>query len=231
MSPNRARLIPFLALLASCSALPSRREVSSDSPWIDLHAESVRHLRGYVSEAFPPPTWRATPNCFVLNSDGFGSDLMTRETFEDFELEFHYRLSEGGNSGVLFAVQTDGYYSFMSGPEVQLLDDARHPDGKDPLTSLGALYGLVAPSATAKARLRLGDWNEARLSVYRGQLRFAVNGILLNESSLAPDAMSSRIAKSKFKNWAGFYKTPRGHILFQDHGGTSEFCDVRLRAL
>lgn len=200
--------------------------------WIDFSQNSEKLLRGYSSEAFPPPGWSKNASCFALDSpSGFGSDLMTRGVFEEFELEFDWKYAKGGNSGVLFAVQPGEEYSYLSGPEIQLLDDAHNSDGKKAITSLGALYDLSEPIAAAKSKLEMREPNACRLVVTKDSVKFYVNGVLITDASLDPKVVNERIAHSKFKEFENFYKKREGHILFQDHGGKTEFCNVRVRKL
>ena len=74
-------------------------------------------------------------------------DLATKESFKDFDLELEWKVSPGGNSGVMFDVAETASPSYHTGPEMQVLDDGGHPDGKNPKTSAGSLYALVAPVA------------------------------------------------------------------------------------
>jgi hypothetical protein len=205
--------------------------VVAPSEWEDFSKQPSAHLRGYKEELFPPPSWALQNGCFQLDSTGFGSDLMTRSTYENFELEFDWKFVPGGNSGIIFAVQPGYEYSYLTGPEVQLLDDAKHPDGKKAITSLGALYGLTEPDAEAKKKLALKEFSKCRLIVNGNELKFYVNDVLVSDLSLDPKVLDAKIAGSKFKNMKNFYKQRSGHIVFQDHGGKTEFCRVRIRRL
>src|SRR5207244_7278160 len=64
-----------------------------------------------------------------------GGDLMTVDTFGDFELTWEWRVTPGANSGVKYNVSEE--LSVKEAPnhaalgfEYQILDDDRHPDGK-----------------------------------------------------------------------------------------------------
>jgi hypothetical protein len=201
-----------------------------EGEWIHLASAPENHLRGYYSDKYSPPNWSQEGTCFNLDSDGFGSDLMTKEVFSDFELEFDWKLESGGNSGVLFAIQPGQMYSFMTGLEIQLLDDANHPDGKSELTGLGALYGLSAPFAEQKKEALVEGFNTSRLIVKDGRVKFYLNEILIADHLLGEDLLA-KIERSKFKKISSFYKKSFGHILFQDHGGKASFCNIKIRRL
>ena len=205
--------------------------LSHDGEWIEFEKAPQDLLRGHEEDTFPPAGWSQEKACFNLDSYGFGSDLMTKEIFREFELEFDWMLEEGGNSGVFFAIQTGEPYSYMTGLEIQLLDDAHHPDGMSELTSLGALYGLSAPLPNGKKNLKLQKMNSSRLIVKDGRARFFVNQVLIGDYSLNDEEMKAKISESKFKEMKNFYKKDSGHILFQDHGGKASFCNIRMRPL
>ena len=92
---------------------PVKRGVAP-SEWEDFSKQPSTHLRGYNEELFPPPSWALQNGCFQLDSMGFGSDLMTRSTYENFELEFDWKFQPGGNSGIIFAVQPGYEYSYLT---------------------------------------------------------------------------------------------------------------------
>ena len=50
---------------------------------------------------------------------------------------FDWKIGTGGNSGIFYRVTEDGRATYETGPEMQVLDDARHPDGRSRLTAAG----------------------------------------------------------------------------------------------
>lgn len=214
----------FVAILSSAI----HAHASESWTYFDKNPEL---LRSYYTESFPSSSWSLKNGCFNLNSSSFGSDLMTKHTYKDFELEFEWKLEKGGNSGVFFAVQTGDYYSFMTGPEIQLLDDESHPDGKNEITSLGSLYGLSAPLKGSKDHIKTNEINSSRLIVKDDEVLFYINEHLISQHSLKSEDINEKISKSKFREMNNFYKKPMGHILFQDHGGKASFCNIRIRSL
>ena len=101
-------------------------------------------------------------------------DLATKESFKDFDLELEWKVSPGGNSGVMFDVAETGAPSYHTGPEMQVLDDGGHPDGKNARTSAGSLYALVAP--VGKTLKPVGEWNQARLVKKGAHVEHWLNG-------------------------------------------------------
>lgn len=175
----------------------------------------------------PPPGWRAANG--ELIRDGEGGDLLTAEQFADFELALEWRIAEGGNSGILFRVRTDHDEVWETGPELQLLDNARHPDGRNPLTSAGANYALHAPSRDATRPP--GEWNDTRLLAQGAQVRHWLNGVPVVEYELWSEDWEARVAASKFAELPHYGRARRGHIALQDHGDLVAFRNLRIRPL
>ena len=105
-----------------------------------------------------PPQWTIEDGAITLTAGGAG-DLMTREEYGDFDFKFDWKISPGGNSGVIYRIKeadTNGQ-TYYTGPEMQVLDDDVHADGKIPSHRAGAIYDMVVPKAGAVRTV--GQWN------------------------------------------------------------------------
>ena len=160
---------------------------------------------------------------------GPAGDLVTRETFEDFELRLEWRLSHKGNSGIFFGVSDEGNYVWESGPEMQILDNDGHGDGITASTSAGANYALHEP--VADVTRPIGQFNEAVLRVEDGHVTHWLNGTKLLEYDWGSDDWKARVANSKFASMPGYGQSRRGHIALQDHGDPVFFRNVKIRRL
>ena len=174
-----------------------------------------------------PVKWTAENGVLAWKS-GAGN-LATRETFGDFELELEWKISPGGNSGVMFGVDEKSSRPWHSGPELQILDDAKHRDGKSPLTSSGALYALYAPLKPAAKPV--GEWNALRVRVQEGRIESWLNGERVVDVRIGSDDWNARVAKSKFAPFPQFAKVKPGRILLQDHSDPVWFRNIRIRRL
>ena len=187
---------------------------------------SAAAWRGYRSESLPAG-WRVVDG--TLSRVGGGGDIVTREQFADFELELEWKVQPAGNSGVMFRVTEAAEATYETGPEMQVLDDARHADGQSPLTSAGSAYGLYpAPKGIVKPA---GEWNQARLVVNGAHVEQWLNGTKLLEYELWSPEWKAKVAASKFAEWPGYGMAKRGHIALQDHGDPVAYRNIRIRTL
>jgi hypothetical protein len=112
---------------------------------------------------------------------------------------------------------------------MQVLDDAKHRDGKEPKTSAGALYGLIAPSN--KVLKPVGKWNKVRLVVHKGHVEHRLNGKQILDYDLGSDQLKQLIAISKFKVFPRFAQNREGYVALQYHGDEVWYRKIRIRSL
>jgi cytochrome c len=173
-----------------------------------------------------PAAWRAADGALAFVPGEDGGDLATREVFGDFELRLEWRVAEGGNSGVFYRACEDHGPPWETGPELQVLDDTLHKDGRDPRTSAGACYALYAPPfRVARAA---GGWNEARIRVERGRVRHWQNGHLVVDYELGSADWEARVQSSKFADLPAYGRHAEGRIVLQDHGDPVWFRSLRI---
>ena len=161
-----------------------------------------------------------------------GGDIVTDREFENFHLKLDWKVAPNGNSGVIFFINEDlSKYQYMwnTGPEMQVLDNAGHPDAKIIKHRAGDLYDLISVSKeTVKPA---NEWNTAEIIADRGKLRFFLNGTETVNTTMWDDAWRSMIAGSKFKNMEGFGTFKKGKIGLQDHGDNVWFRNIMIKEL
>jgi 3-keto-disaccharide hydrolase len=182
--------------------------------------------RGY-KRADVPDGWRVVDG--ALTRVGQGGDLITDDQFGNFELALDWKVQPRGNSGVFYRVTEEGEETYFTGPEMQVLDDAGHPDGKSRLTSAGAAYGLY-PSPAGVVR-PAGEWNQARVLANGAHVEHWLNGTKVVEYELWSPDWEKRLRESKFTAWPKYGRSPRGHIALQDHGDTVAYRNIKIRVL
>jgi hypothetical protein len=203
----------------------SQAESAADERWQPLFdGRSLQGWRSLAAET-PPAGWRAMDGMLVR--DGSGGDILTVEAFTDFELRLQWKIAAGGNSGIFFHVSREGAQVWESGPEMQILDNARHVDGKEPRTSAGANYGLHAPARDATRPV--GEWNDVALLVAGSHVEHWLNGVKVVEYELWSPEWEALVKGSKFASLPAYGRVRRGHIALQDHGDPVWFRDIRIR--
>jgi len=186
-------------------------------------------LRGYKQTGFPTNSWVITDGA-LKSIPGHGVDLVTVDMFENFELEFEWKVSPGGNSGVMYHVAEIANAPYETGPEYQLLDDDKHPDGRNPKTSAGSLYALIQPSGDKKLQ-PVGQYNQSRIVFKSGHVEHWLNGAKVVEYEWGSPEVKQLVVKSKFRNMPGFMTQKTGHIDFQAHGQEVWLRNIRVRVL
>ena len=179
---------------------------------------------------------------------GSGGDIQTKQTFGDFDLRFEWKVSEGANSGVIYGVKPmKGQPPYKTGPEYQVLDDAKHRDGKNVKTGAGSLYALYAPQVyktcpatgavpcphTPKPLKAVGEWNTGRIVRTGQRIRHYLNGVKVVDVRLNSPEFQQAVANSKFAGWAEFAGPlkagEKGRIVLQDHGDSVWFRNVTVQ--
>ena len=178
--------------------------------------------------------WKVEDGAMALTARG-GGDLVTDQEFENFELEMEWKIAEKGNSGVMWGVVEDKKYCcpYSTGPEMQVLDDAKHPDsfkGANGNHKSGSLYDMIPP-ADLTAVKPAGEWNKAKMVISNGQGTFWLNGKQMVTFPTKGEGWDALVANSKFKTWEGFGKFAKGKIALQDHGDKVWYRNVRIREL
>jgi hypothetical protein len=195
-----------------------------------------RDLAGWRSfgGGAPAPTWTVSDGTLKLTkADGkmSGTDLVTADSYGAFELTLDWKVEQGGNSGVLYLARNvpGAPLLYETGLEMQVLDDAGHPDGKIPTHRAGALYDMTVPPAGVAHPA--GSWNHARLLVERGRIRQWLNGTPTADVSFGDAAWRKRVAGSKFAKMEKFGTFPSGVIGLQDHGEPVAFRNIKIRRI
>ncbi|NIM47956.1 MAG: DUF1080 domain-containing protein [Gemmatimonadales bacterium] len=231
--------------LGACQAQERQPEAAE---WVTLFdGESFAGWRGVGLDSIPAGHWiiedgtirKVASGAVPTAADGQpleGGDIMTIDTYRNFELVLEWKVSAGGNSGIKYNVSEE--MSTDSPPihaalgfEYQILDDALHPDAQNgPNRMAAALYDLVPP-APNKPLHAVGSFNEARIIFNDGHGEHWLNGVKVVEFDLASAAFDSAFAVSKYHPIEGFAEQREGHIVLQDHGDDVWFRNIRIREL
>lgn len=191
------------------------------------------------NKAHFPTNWKIVDGTLHCQGTGAGEagakdggDIITTKEFSNFRLKMEWKISPGGNSGIFYlGKETEGWPIYKTAPEMQVLDNDKHPDaraGKDGNRKSGSLYDLI-PAVPQNARA-VGEWNEVEIEVYRGSVWHRQNGKTVVEYHLWTDDWNAMVKDSKFPglnpDWANIPK--KGVIALQDHGDDVWFRNIKI---
>lgn len=219
------------AATAAAAAQPATtkgdRPVSNTVVWTPLLDATMSQWRAWKADAMSAG-WNVAGD--VLSKDGPVADLQSRAQYANFELEFDWMVGEVGNAGIFYRVTEEYDKPYWSGPEYQLLDDARHPDGQDRLRTAGAAYALYAgPKDVVKPA---GQWNTARIVVAGNFVEHWLNGQQVVQYELGSADWLAKVKASKFTEFPNYGLAKRGFLSIQgDHSGTLSIRAMRIREL
>lgn len=239
-------ILPLLLFaMASCTPQNSNPSMSSatgesaapDTSWTVLFdGSSTDAWRSYNAEGFPSEYWHIEEGALVFRRPAEatgGQDIITKDTYQDFELEMEWSVSEGGNSGIFYFVleqPTQGIY--WSGLEMQVLDNENHPDaqmGVDGNRKAGSLYDLI-PAVPQNAK-PFDEWNAVRIVSRGATVEHWMNGEKVLEFTRWTPEWFEMVRNSKFNGHPEFGAMQSGHIGLQDHGDVVKFRNIRVRRL
>ena len=185
------------------------------------------------------PLWSVRDGAIMCDGEGLGEgsgkmggSLITAREFENFDLVLDYKLSPGGNSGILYHVVEDPKYKYdyETGPEFQLLDDAGWKGHLRDEQKAGSNYDMFA-AASSKNVKPAGEWNTARVVYYNGRVEHWLNREKVVEFEENSDDFKARYENSKWKDYPDWNKVKRGAIALQDHGAPVYFRNIRIKEL
>ena len=243
-------LIIFLAVLTfGCKGKPEKSQEMASEPineaakppqeWIVLFdGTSFDGWKEYQKDGVSEH-WKIEDGAMVFyppenREKGKIYDLVSEKDYTDFILSLEWKISEGGNSGVFWGINEDSGMKkpYHTGPEIQVLDNEKHPDAKNGTThQAGSLYDMVAPSEDVTKPV--GEWNTMVVSIDHNEKEGSVelNGNKIVNFSVGNEIWDEMVSKSKFADWEEFGKYTKGKIGLQDHGNQVAFRNIKIKEL
>ena len=245
----RVTLFVFLCFMVACN--PAEKKITktklsqqvdgldesdSSSDWTILFdGTSLDNWRGYLSEDIYPE-WTIQDEVMVFNpSNVGGKNIITKEKYTNFILSLEWKISEVGNSGIFWGVYEDKRFSeaYMTGPEIQVLDNERHPDSfvGNGIHKAGSLYDMIGyPDEHINPA---GKWNKCVLEIdHKKNIgTVSMNNKTIISFPLSGEKWDTMVSNSKFKDWEGFGKYPTGHIGLQDHSDQVSYRNIKIKEL
>lgn len=223
-------------LLLFIAAVPNQDDFPAKKGWKSLFdGKSKKGWHIYRGEA-TGESWQVEDGILMfvpINKPGVktGGDLTTDEEYENYHLSLEWKISEGGNSGIIFGVKEDSMYkkSYLTGMEMQVLDNNKHADAKIIKHRAGDLYDLISSSKeTVKA---VGEWNKAEVIYNNNTLQLILNGETVVSTTVGDENWDKLVAGSKFRTMKGFGTFRKGRIVLQDHGDKVWYRNIKLKQL
>jgi hypothetical protein len=228
-TPLLALILAFAATSLFAAEPNTLTAAEKSAGWkLLFDGKSLNGWRGYKSEAIGAG-WKAQDGALVL-TQGKAGDLLTAQEFGDFELSFEWKISEGGNSGVIYRAGLGESAPYRFGPEYQVLDNEKATDNKQGNHLAGSLYDM-GPAAPRDLTKPVGQWNSSRLIVRGWKVEHWLYGKQIVAVDLASPEGKAMIAASKFKDWPKFATLSRGYIALQDHGHVVSYRSIKIREL
>ena len=218
------KLISFFVILIflSCD--------NSKSDWqVFFDGKSVSGLIGYKMDSFPWGSWAIEDGSLKTVPGEKGIDIISIDTFKDFELQLEWKLQSGGNSGIFYFATEEGDFIWHSAPEMQVLDNIDHEDGLRDDRSAGALYDLIP--TIREAVKPLGEYNKVRIVSKNRKVQHWLNEMLILEYDYGSEEFNKLVSNSKFRDMPFFAKASSGKVGLQGDHGEVWYRNVKIKRL
>ena len=203
--------------------------------WVLLFdGETTNGWRDYNGTSLTAP-WHVVDGC--IQAKGAGSDLdgyiVTEKQYENFELSWDWKLSKGGNSGMLYHVVERPMFNvpYVTGPEYQLIDDDNFEEPLEEWQKLGVDYAMHLPDRSIMKVNPAGEWNNSKIVFDNGHVEHWMNGVKILEFEAWSDDWFERKNSGKWANAPEYGLARKGVLCLQDHGSPASFRNIKLREL
>ena len=231
----------LLALTLLTFAVLGFNQTQAQEKWISLFDGKTTNGWHTFGKKTAGEAWKVVDGAIMFDPNNKlygrivgGGDIVTNESFSDFHLQLEWKIAKNGNSGIIFFVQNDpSKYknTWHTGPEMQVLDNEGHPDGKIISHRAGNLYDLIVGDESGAKPAE--EWNQVDIIVNKGNLVMKLNGVTTVNTHLGDDSWKELIRRSKFSQGESpdFGKVFSGHISLQDHGDKVWYRNIRIQKL
>lgn len=213
-----------IALPASAAKVNKLSRSEKKAGWkLLFDGKSLSEWRSYKKADGPKQGWVIEDGCLKLEPKSGGGDIVTKETFLDYELRWEWKIAAKSNNGLKYLVSED---RSAPGPEYQMIDDAVQ---EPPNRRTASVYDVLAP--TLLKPTLVGDWNKSRLIIQGNHVEHWLNGDKVLSYEIGSAEHKTALAQSKFKDMKGFGDKIKGHILLTDHNDMAWYRDIKIHDL
>lgn len=230
-------LMAISGMFMACSepAPNQLTEAEKQEGWkLLFDGSSLDGWRDYQGEGVSGP-WMVEDGQLIAlgkGDDGNGY-LVTEEEYENFILTFDWKISEGGNSGVIYHALERPQYKvpYVTGPEYQVLDDVGFPAELEDWQLTGADYAMHIADASKKKLMPVGKWNTSKIVFDNGHVEHWLNGEKIVEFEAWTEDWFERKNSGKWENAREYGLAHRGHFSIQDHGAKTWYRNMKVKEL
>lgn len=209
---------------------------AQSAKWESLFdGKTLKGWHGYNKGNTTVKNWTVTDNalvCLGAAKDAAGGDIVSDKQYENFELEWDWKVDAGSNSGVMYHVIEDAKYKapYENGPEYQIIDDVTFPQKLEKWQEAGADYAMY-PANENKKLSPVGQWNHSKILFNKGHVEHWLNGKKIVEFEAWSKDWNQKRTTGKWKDYPDYGKAKKGHIALQDHGNKAYYKNIRIREL
>jgi len=229
------KIILASATIAFCLLL-TNSPAQDKGKWISLFdGKTLKGWHGYNKGDAPVKNWTIIDGalvCLGAAPDAAGGDLVTDGKYENFILEWEWKVDKGSNSGVMYHVIEDKKYHspYQTGPEYQIIDDVNFPEKLEEWQKAGADYAMH-PANTNKKLAPVGEWNSSKIVFNHGHVEHWLNGKKIVEFTAWDKDWDNKKTNGKWKGYPDYGTAKTGFIALQDHGNKAYYKNIRIRPL
>ncbi len=217
-------------VVAAQAALNELTETEKREDWkLLFDGKTTAGWHSFKKTTFPAKGWTVVDGELRLAANSKAGDIVTDQTFSDFDLVWEWKIEPGGNNGVKYFITEER--SSAVGHEYQMIDDPAEKESADGGKHSTASFYDVLPPAKDKPLKKTGEWNLSRVLVQGNHVEHWLNGKKVLEYELGSDQVLEAVQKSKFRSVPGFGTKIRGHILLTEHHDAATFRNIKIREL
>ena len=231
---NSACVILLVIGAASCNDSTNTSTVTNDSTMSDKPVKTEKEawvslfdgktLNGWhgFNQTGEIKNWAIEDGamvCLGAAKDAHGGDIVSDKQYENFELTWEWKVTKGGNSGVMYHVVENPKYQapYETGPEYQMIDDIDFPEKLEEWQKSGADYAMNMTNDKKKLN-PVGEWNTSKIVFNKGHVEHWLNGEKVIEFQAWDDAWTKKKTEGKWKDYPDYGSAKKGGIALQDHG-------------
>ena len=170
--------------------------------------------------------------CLGASKDASGGDIVTDDQYENFELSWQWKITKGGNSGIMYHVVESPKYktTYETGPEYQMIDDIDFPEKLADWQKSGSDYAMNLTNENKRLKPS-GEWNTSKILFNNGAVEHWLNGQKIIAFTAWNDEWNKKKKEGKWKDYPDYGSAKKGHIALQDHGNKAYFKNIVLKVL